>query len=207
MPLPNGVDPLGRIQTTCPSAGYLGNRGVLHDDDGVIIKPWKNKSWITCALHFGGRNRQPLMQPRRYSELFFLDEATSLAAGHRPCGECRREDYKRFKAAWASANGTADVAISIDEIDKTLHAERLTPAKTQKRYWASLIELPHGIMFEDDGDAYLHWHQGPLKWTPAGYERHATGLPGFGQVSVLTPMPVVNVIRAGYVPQVHSSAN
>ena len=207
MPLPNGVDPWGQIQTACPSAGYLGNRGVLHGDDSVIIKPWKNKSWITCALHFGGRNRQPLMQPRRYSELFFLDEATSLAAGHRPCGECRRDDYQRFKAAWCAANETAGMANAIDEIDRALHAARLTSTKEKKTYRASRTALPYGAMFEHDGNAYLHWHHGALKWTPAGYQRHATGVPDSGRVNVLTPMPIADVMRAGYAPQVHQSAN
>jgi hypothetical protein len=147
------------------------------------------------------------MQAGRYSELFFLDEATSLAAGHRPCGECRKDDYKRFKAAWFAANQAADMANSIGEIDRILHAERVTLTRDKKTFRLPLDEVPHGAMFEHDGNAYLHWHHGPLKWTAVGYERNDIALSESAPVSVLTPLPIVKLIHAGYVPQVHLSAS
>jgi hypothetical protein len=161
MPLPNGVDSWGRIQSICPSAGFLGNRGILHGADGVISRPWKNKSWVTCALHYAGRNRKPLMQPGRYSELFFLDEATALAAGHRPCGECRKEEYARFKAAWFATHNTDRAnSNSIDEIDRVLHEERVSLTKEKKTFKSPLGELPFGVMFEVEGRAYLRCAMG-----------------------------------------------
>lgn len=206
MPLPNGIDPWGRIHAICPSAKYLGNRGILHGTDGVITKQWKNTAWVTCALHYGGRNRKPLMQANRYSELFFLDEATSLSAGHRPCGECRKEEYKLFKAAWWATQTGADLANSIAAIDKSLHASRVSVLKTKKTFPMLLSDLPYGVIFEHDGNAYLHCENGPLKWTAWGYERPANGLFLSGAVQVLTPEVIVKVIQVGYTPQVHESA-
>lgn len=206
MPLPNGVDPWGRIQPTCPDAEYMGNRGILHGADGIIIRPWKNAAWVTCALHYGGRNRKPLMQPNRYSELFFLDEATSFAAGHRPCGECRKEQYRSFKAAWFATQYVADMANAIAAIDKALHSSRVTALRTKKTFQAWLEELPYGAIFEHEGNAYLHWRDGPLRWTAAGYQRPPGRLATLEKVHVLTPQPLVDIIRWGYPVQVHGSA-
>src|SRR5579862_5543219 len=105
MPLPNGVDPIGNIHPVCPFAGWMGNRGLLHDRDGRIVRDWRIRAWITCRLAYKNWSRKPLMQPGKYTELFFLDEATALSAGHRPCAMCRRADYLSFKARWLSANG------------------------------------------------------------------------------------------------------
>jgi hypothetical protein len=206
MPLPNGVDPWGRIHAICPSAGLLGNRGILHGKDGVITKPYQHKSWVACDLHFKGR-KQTLMQPGRYSQLFFLDEATALAAGHRPCGECRKLDYQRFKAAWIATQAGSVIASTINEIDKALHDERVSVTKEKKTFEAPLNQLPFGVMFERSGRAYLHCENGPFRWSPSGYTASAPKIDEDDLVTVLTPKSIVDVIRRGYVPQVHASAS
>src|SRR5512146_245181 len=125
MPLQNRVDPYGKLHAVAARGAWMGNRGILHDDARRIVAPWRLKRWITCTLIFRGRQRE-VFAPRRYSELFFLDEATSFAAGHRPCAECRRERYNEFRAAWSAAN-TGDLLkqkAGADEIDRVLHAER-----------------------------------------------------------------------------------
>lgn len=207
MPLPNGIDPWGRVQPICPSAEYMGNRGILHGLDGIITRQWKNTAWLTCALHYGERNRKPLMQPKRYSELFFLDEATSFAAGHRPCGECRKEQYKAFKAAWSATQNGDDLADPIGKIDKVLQSARVTTLRTKLTFNASLDDLPWGTMFEHNGEAYLQWRGGPVRWTATGYRRPQEQLSIPGKVKVLTPQPLVDVIRSGYPIQVHESAS
>ena len=122
MALQNRVTPLGELVAD-PARGLVyGNRGCLHDAGGSDPAAYAVKRWIACRLEFRGRRRTPLLQPGRYTELFFLDEATAFAAGHRPCAECRREDYVRFQALWRELQpGAADA----DAIDERLHAERL----------------------------------------------------------------------------------
>lgn len=205
MPLPNGVDPRGRIEATCPSAALLGNRGILHDEHGAIRRAWANKAWVTCALSFKGRNRKPLMQPGRYSELFFLDEATAFAAGHRPCAECRRERHDAFRAAWFATNNPAGKSIS--EIDRSLHLERVTAERGKRTFRAPLADLPPGVMIEHAGDPYLVWRRGPLRWTPQGYDAQGAPPQPAAMVDVLTPVSVVAIFRAGFSPEVHPSAD
>ena len=205
MPLPNGVDPRGRIEATCPSAEWLGNRGILHDERGVIGRAWANKAWLICALSFKGRNRKPLMQPSRYSELFFLDEATAFSAGHRPCRECRRERHDAFKAAWFAANHPAGKSIA--EIDAALHLERVKAARGKRTFRASLADLPVGTMIEHTGNPYLLWRSGPLLWSPRGYEAGSATPPPDVVVDVLTPASIVAIFRKGFLPQVHPSAD
>jgi hypothetical protein len=204
MPLPNGVDPWGHIHPICPAASWMGNRGILHDDNGTIIRPWQHRAWITCALHYKERNRKPLMQPHRYSELFFLDEATAFSAGHRPCAECRNKQYRAFKAAWLAC-GQAEATTST-EIDKILHSERTVPGKGKRTFQASLAALPVGAMFALGGSAYVQSPRGPLKWTPTGYKAPETHILVAEDVEVLTPPSVLHVFRAGYVPQLHASS-
>ena len=179
----------------------MGNRGILHGDDGVIIKSWQHKTWISCVLEFHGRSRKPLMRPHRYSELFFLDEATALAAGHRPCGECRRADYARFKTAWLSMTGE-----DWKDVDKRLHAERATASKHKRTSRAEVRELPNGVMFLADGVACLKWRDAVLRWSPPGYSLANDAIGDATVVDVLTPASVVHVIAGGYAVQVHESA-
>ena len=131
MPRQNRVTPLGELVAD-PARGLVyGNRGCLHDEDGRIRRGFNGKRWIACRLEFRGRRRGRLMQPGRYTELFFLDEATAFAAGHRPCAECRREDYVRFQAIWRELHAGPAGA---DAIDARLHAERLVPGTRAQRH-------------------------------------------------------------------------
>ncbi len=189
----------------------MGNRGILHDAEGRLgRKRWTSSLWITCALAFKGRARK-LMSPGSYTELFFLDEAVAFAAGHRPCAECRRADYNRFRSAWAAAGlGSGQKA---HEIDTCLHAARLTglPSLTgwprrQARHPAALAGLPDGsfILWQGAGHLVLGARLHP--YAPGGYgpplPRPATG----EAVAVLTPAPLIATLMAGYRPVVHPSA-
>src|SRR5437879_1969205 len=120
MPRQNRVTPFGQIVATPERGDFMGNRGVIHDRDGRIRKPWRVKRWLICLLQFKGEKRA-VMTPGLYTELFFLDEATALAAGHRPCALCRRERYNAFRDAW-HVGETRPSAIAIDE---RLHTERM----------------------------------------------------------------------------------
>ena len=147
MPLQNRVTPWGEIVSRPERGLFMGNRGCLHDGGRRVVKTWARLPWVTCLLQFKGRHRT-LMAPNRYTELFFLDEATALAAGHRPCATCRRDDYNAFKTLWLSAN--ADVASNtngtIEEIDRRLHAERVDASGRKCTWSARLDELPDGSM-------------------------------------------------------------
>jgi hypothetical protein len=179
----------------------LGNRGNLHDAGTTILRPWKLKMWIACRLAFKGRHR-PGMPPNRWTALFFLDEATALAAGHRPCFECRREDAVRFKAAWLAGQQRNDNP-PITAVDNVLHPERI--AKGRKVAWrARLDALPDGTMIERDGRAWLWWRGRLLPWSFEGYGPSEAAA---GEVTVLTPRSIVAAIAAGYTPALHPSAS
>jgi hypothetical protein len=168
----------------------MGNRGVIHRDDGEQVREWQVKRWIACRLEFKGR-RRAVRQPRRWTELFFLDEATAISAGHRPCAECRREDYRRWQAAWPHADTKADA------MDLVLHADRLGPRGT-----ARAADLPAGVMVEYDGRPHLVTAEGLRPWSFAGYGEPVETA---GVATVLTPAVSVQVIRNGYVPAVEAS--
>ena len=168
MPLRNRVDPYGRLCAVAERGTLMGNRGVLHDEAKEIVAPWRSRRWIACLLVFKDRHRA-VFSPRRYSELFFLDEATSLAAGHRPCAECRRERYEQFRSAWATGTGTSSPRPGADEMDRVLHAERLGPGGEKKTYRAALSTLPAGVVVEWEGRPHL-WRSGELRpWSFSGY--------------------------------------
>lgn len=130
MPLQNRVSPNGDIVATYQRGMFMGNRGILHNDEKELVSTSKIKGWVTCRLEFKGRKRE-LMAKGRYTELFFFDEATAFAAGHRPCAECRRERYKEFKSKWLEANGTllGGDSTAIGEIDKIIHKQRIHKQK------------------------------------------------------------------------------
>ena len=208
MPRQNRVTPFGGIVATPERGTLFGNRGVLHDPQGRIKRDWALKRWLICVLEFRGRYRV-VMSPGRYTELFFLDEATALAAGHRPCAECQRARYNEYRDAWARGNlpGQGLARVSADEIDAWLHAQRLGPARSKLTWTAHLDELPDGVFItrEGAGDRVL-LIQGDslLRWSPGGYQERLRCRDG-ERVSVLTPESTVEAIRAGFAPGVHLS--
>ena len=208
MPRQNRVTPFGEIVATPARGTLMGNRGRLHDEHGVIRRPFQVQRWIICRLSFKGR-RRPVMAPGQYTELFFLDEATALAAGHRPCAECQRPRFEHFRAIWAAANprlagGPRPAAPALDAV---LHAERLTPAGRKRTYAASAAHLPDGtfVLLPGDPHAYLVLGSALLRWTAFGYDR-ALARPADAIVRVLTPRSVVKTLAAGYPAGWHASA-
>jgi hypothetical protein len=198
MPRQNRVTPFGEIIAIPDRGTFFGNRGVLHDDKGEIRRSWQVKRWLVCVLEFKGRKRQ-VMRPGHYTELFFLDEATGLAAGHRPCAECRRERFKAFCNAWPSGS------LSATALDNQLHAERLNADGSKHTFEAILDDLPDRVMVMLRGRACLLWKGRLLAWSPGGYRDRLTCPKGV-RVGVLTPRSTVEAIRAGYAPEVHVSA-
>ena len=200
----NRVTPRSEI-IAHPGRGMLmGNRGILHDVEGRLGKRrWTSDLWIACALAFKGRHRE-VMAPRTYTELFFLDEAVALAAGHRPCAECRRADYNRFRAAWAAA-GLGHSA-KAPAIDACLHAARLTdPPRRQRLHQAPIASLPDGAFITLDGQDHLVIGPALYPYAPGGYGPPRPR-PAQLEVTVLTPAPLVAVLAAGYQPLIHPSA-
>ena len=204
MALQNRVDPYGRLVAAPERGAWMGNRGVLHDENRRVIAAWRTKRWITCVLHFRGRKRE-VFAPRRYSELFFLDEVTSLSAGHRPCAECRRDRYNTFCAAWARAHGKAGERPRADDMDAVIHADRVTRGREKKTYEERLSSLPDGVIVEQDGRPHLVKGGRLRPWSFSGYGSAKVVSPS-STVQVLTPKSLVGVIRAGFIPEMHPSA-
>jgi hypothetical protein len=221
----NRVTPLGELIAD-PARGLVyGNRGCLHDRHGRIRRPYDGKRWIACRLQFRGWHREPLMAPGRFTELFFLDEATALAAGHRPCALCRRDDYRRLVAIWAELHPDQTGA---DAIDTQLHAERISPARLtrglpdltaasrrpatitrERRYHqTTLDDLPDGAFVVCDGAPWLVRSDELLGWTPTGYVARRSR-PAGQRALLVTPPSLVAVLRGGWqplVPLLHPSA-
>jgi hypothetical protein len=203
MPLQNRVTPTGEIIATPHRGLFTGNRGIIHDPvtKTLLTRRWASQAWLTCVCEFRGRRRE-VMGGRSWTELFFLDEATALAAGHRPCFFCRRGDANRFRAAWEEGNGVANVLAR--EIDAVLHRERLNGgAKRLHQFPMPLEELPDGAMVQDGNDSYLIVQGRALQWSPAGYLKTQTALQG---AMLLTPPSTLRALGAGYRPVVHPSA-
>jgi hypothetical protein len=206
MPLQNRVSPLSELTADLARGLVYGNRGCLHDDAGRIRRRYNGKRWIACRLEFRGWRRDRLLQPGRFTELFFLDEVTAFAAGHRPCALCRREDYVHFGRLWRELHPDQAGA---DAIDGQLHEERVVPdTREQRRHRALLDELPDG--------AFVLRHDSPLlvvgsrlaRWTPAGYV-DSVPRPTDEEAVLLTPPSLVAILRAGWepvVPLLHPSA-
>ena len=199
MPRQNRVTPWGDIIAVSDRGLFMGNRGCIHDASGHLAgRQWARKAWVTCRLSFKDRQRQ-VMAPGKYTELFFLDEATALAAGHRPCATCRRDDYSRFKELWANS--------AIEDIDNNLHQERFISGGWQNDWHPSLSDLPDGtfVVLDDPNTAWLVWGDGLLEWSPGRY-RSRINQADVKAVTVLTPRSIVAVLAAGYVPELHPSA-
>jgi hypothetical protein len=203
MPLQNRVTPFGEIVAEPWRGSLMGNRGILHDPDRRLGRArWRIQGWVTCVLEFRGRRRSP-MTPGRYTELFFWDEAAALAAGHRPCAECRREDYRRFMAAWQAAGlpggpgaGGAPAA------DRHLHRHRVTRMRRQVRFQADAADLPDGTFVVSPAAEHLPmllWRRRLWHLSLADRRYYAAGLPP-ARVTVLTPRPTVETLAAGYRP-------
>jgi hypothetical protein len=202
MPLQNRVTPSGEIVAVPQRGLFTGNRGIIHDPETrtLLNKRWSSKAWLTCVCEFRGRWRK-VMGGRSWTELFFLDEATALAAGHRPCFYCRRDDANRFRAAWEEGNGVANVRAT--EIDTVLHRERL--AGRNKRLHElpdAIAQLPDGAMIAQDNESILVANGETLRWSFDGYRRAGVGA---GAV-MLTPPSTLQALRAGYRPVLHESA-
>ena len=197
MTLQNRVTPFGEIVALGGRGTMMGNRGVLHDDRRRIVRTTQVKRWIACVLEFRGTHRV-VMSPRSYTELFFLDEATAFAAGHRPCAECRNADYNRFRALWEARLGRAG---TVDEIDAVLHAERLD-GREKRTARMDITTLPDGTYVSIDGTPWILWNDELGAWSDTGYGQRRPR-PIRGEVEVLTPPSIVAVFRAGYKPGVH----
>jgi hypothetical protein len=208
MPLQNRVTPTGEIVAVAARGTLMGNRGILHDASRRLgAARWRHAHWICCWLCFQGR-RRTVMAPRRYTELFFLDEASALAAGHRPCCECRREDFRAFQAAWRRAFDPRSEP-SAPAIDRTLHRARVEPrSRRQIRFEASLDALPDGafvLLPDDPSTPLLTLGDHLLPWSPSGYGRPRPRT-ATSRALVLMPHPTIAVLQAGYAPALHPSA-
>ena len=189
MPLQNRVLPTGEIVADPARGRFTGNRGCLHDDQRQLGRArWKGRAWIICALEYKGWRRE-VMTPRTWTELFFLDEAVALAAGHRPCALCRRPAYLAFQAAWGG--------LKAPQMDAELHAARLD-GRGQRRFVADMSGLPDGTFVVQAGQPHLLRGDALYPYAPAGYSAPVARFKG--AVAVLTSAPTVAVLRAGYVP-------
>jgi hypothetical protein len=205
VPRRNRVTPLSELVAD-PARGLVyGNRGCLHDADGEIRRGYAGRRWIACRLRFRGWHRAPLMQPGRFTELFFLDEATAFGAGHRPCALCRRADFEAFVAGWDALHPGERHA---DAIDTRLHDERIDPATGgQRRHTGDLAGLPDGAFVLRDGAPWLVTSDTLHRWTPGGYtDRVARPR---GAATILTPPSLVELLRGQrepLVPFLHPTA-
>ena len=204
-PLQNRVLPTGEI-VAVPARGLLmGNRGCIHNADRTLgVTRWRTKMWISCVLDWRGRKRD-VMPPGRWTALFFLDEATALAAGHRPCGYCRRADHRWFGESWRTAQGLA-VRPYAWEMDIKLHSERVDRRRTKLTRLAILADLPDGAMVVSDGQPALVTGHTLRPWSLDGYgppidvDKHTS-------LTLLTPPSIVAALAAGYRPFIHPTAS
>ncbi len=204
MPLQNRVTPFGEVIAASGRGLFTGNRGIIHDPatKTLLRRRWTTRAWITCTLDWKGVRRDP-MAGRSWTELFFLDEATALAAGHRPCFYCRRAAALAFRGAWAKGQGIAPP--SAPAMDAVLHAERLDERRKKRIHPLSgaIEDLPDGTMISAGGAAYVAVGGRPLRWTARGY-RAAAPLPPID--GLLTPPSIVAALAAGYRQALHPSA-
>jgi hypothetical protein len=201
--LQNRVTPQGDIISTPQRGLFTGNRGIIHDPATrtLLNRRWSSKAWLTCVCEFRGRRRD-VMGTRSWTELFFLDEATAFAAGHRPCFYCRRDDANAFRAAWEEGNGVAHA--SAPDIDSVLHRERLDGRVKRLHALPMPVEaLPDGAMVQAGEDSYLIVRGKALLWSWDGYRKAINPIPN---AALLTPPSIVNAFRDGYRPVLHPSA-
>jgi hypothetical protein len=203
LPLQNRVTPTGEIISTPHRGLFTGNRGIIHDPTTktLLTRRWASQAWLTCLCEFRGWRRE-VMGGRSWTELFFLDETTAFAAGHRPCFFCRRNDANRFRAAWEQGNGVSNVLAR--EIDMVLHRERLDGSKKRLHPLPMPVDrLPDGAMVQEDNQSYLIVQGRALLWSPGGY-RDAGRI--IKDAMLLTPPSTLCALSAGYRPVLHPSA-
>ncbi|MEM6624226.1 MAG: hypothetical protein AAF674_18545 [Pseudomonadota bacterium] len=204
MPLQNRVTPFGEIVAQPWRGGLMGNRGCLHGKGTELgVSRWRHQAWVCCTTDYRGRQRDP-MPPGRWTALFFWDEAAALAAGHRPCGFCRRQAYAAFMAAWAAAGlpgGPGDGGPQ--KVDQHLHRHRVTRTRRQLRYQAPAKDLPDGtfVMVEEGAHMAMLLWQGQMYHLSLADGRYYEAGPPPDEVAVLTPEPFVQALRAGYRPK------
>ncbi|MGI9509439.1 MAG: hypothetical protein ACR2QJ_08840 [Geminicoccaceae bacterium] len=214
MPLQNRVTPKSEIVAVPDRGLFMGNRGILHDGNQQLqTARWRHPHWVTCVLAWKGWHRE-VMQPRNYTELFFQDEATALAAGHRPCALCRRDAYLAFQECVKTAL-CRDERLDANALDRMLHAARIAEgSRRQQRFEAALDDLPDGTMLafadsaerENANTVWLVLGRHLLRWRPCGYDRNIRRPKGV-TASVLTPRPTVLALQQGYRPTLHPSAS
>jgi hypothetical protein len=200
-PARNRVSPRGNIIAVAGRGAWMGNRGRLHEGSGTrdIVRSHRGKAWITCLLEFRGRYTQQ-WAPTHYTQLFFLDEALALAAGHRPCAECRRGDYNAYRRAWQQ-NHSGAMSYAKD-MDAVLHRERMDTSRDLMP-WSS---LPDGVFVETfAGPAVVVGDHLAVFDEPAYLYTQQLARPTGGQAAVLTPASNVAVLRAGYPVQIDQS--
>ena len=206
MPLQNRVNPYGEIVANAARGAWMGNRGCIHGNDRQLTsKRWTRKAWIICELSYRGLHRN-VMAPGEYTELFFLDEATALAAGHCPCGTCRKAALNDLVAAWRSTGGLSDSGLSVR--DDTLHSQRTAVIGKAALPSTDLASIPNGCMIalERGGDAYLVSEERLLKWSFSGYVR-GPDIARNMKAILITPPVIKEIIAHGYSPQEHHSAS
>jgi hypothetical protein len=203
MPLQNRVTPTGDIIATAHRGMFTGNRGIIHDPaTKTLTRRWASHAWLTCVCEFRGRRRE-VMGGRSWTELFFLDEATALAAGHRPCFYCRRDDANRFRRAWEQGNGVG--GMRAPGIDAVLHRERLDRGKKRLHALPTPVKrLPDGAIVALDGESFLIAQGRALLWSPVGYSEAQGTL---AHAMLLTPPSTLRALSAGYRPALHPSAS
>jgi hypothetical protein len=206
MPLQNRVTPFSTIEAVPDRGLFTGNRGRLHDASRRLVTTgWRSRAWLICRLDFRGR-RRPVMAAGHYTELFFLDEAVALAAGHRPCAECRRPAFRAFLTAWAVTGGLPPRAA---HLDSALHRDRLARLRRHESALAPLATVPFGAFFVVPGEDLRPWVQledGATAWSHAGYTEWVRW-PLSLEVDVLTPSATLAALRAGYRPILHPSVD
>ena len=207
MPLQNRVTPRGELIATPERGLVYGNRGCLHDEHREIRRRYATKRWIACQLQFRCRRRTELMAPGRYTELFFLDDATALAAAHRPCAECRRADYNHLTGVWS---GLHPGQLGADAIDAQLHRERLNDHSVERRlHQAHYRDLPDGAFVLHESQPCLILGPRLLTWSPGGY-RASRRRPRNARALLITPPSLVALLVSDWtplVPLLHPSAS
>jgi hypothetical protein len=205
-PRRNRVNPFGGIEAVPFRDTLMGNRGDLHGVDGLLAREWHLRRWISCVLNDGTGRRVTFDTPGTYTPLFFLDEAVALAAGHRPCAHCRKNAYRAFRYAWQAVCRT-NRSMSAAEIDSILHPWRIGRSASINRF-RQLTALPAGVMvsiLRGDDRAFLWTGSRLMEWSHGGYSARPDMAPD--QVYVLTPPPIVDLLQAGYEPEMSVALN